>query len=82
MATAASLPATMDTTRGCPGYEKNLQENWNGNVKFGGTPTVPSSIKELCDTVLSSLHRRFVSWDEVIPLHRWQNALVERWCLS
>ena len=40
-----------DNTRGCPGYEKNLQENWFGNVKFGGAPTVPSSVEELCEIV-------------------------------
>lgn len=38
-------------TRPCRGYEKTLKQNWNGNVQFGGTPVVPSSVEELKDVV-------------------------------
>jgi xylitol oxidase len=35
----------------CKGCEKNLVQNWNGNVNFGGDPRVPTSLEELCHII-------------------------------
>jgi xylitol oxidase len=40
-----------DVSRGCPGYERNLECNWNGNVSFGGNAVMPKTIAELCEVV-------------------------------
>jgi xylitol oxidase len=42
-------------SRGLPGYEGLLEHNWNGNVRFGGTPIVPASVDELRDVVRSAV---------------------------
>lgn len=51
-AAGSSKKQTPDTARGCSGYERNLEQNWNGNVVFSPTHTfVPESTEELCQIV-------------------------------
>lgn len=51
MANEQTSDNVLDNTFNCRGYEKNLVQNWNGNVKFGGDPCVPKSLTELCKVV-------------------------------
>jgi xylitol oxidase len=50
----AAANNAVDVSRGCRGYEHNLQQNWYGNVKFGGAPVIPSSVDEMCQIVATA----------------------------
>lgn len=38
-------------SRNCRGYERSLEQNWCGNVRFNGTPVVPDSLADIREIV-------------------------------